>query len=143
MMDRAIMDYRSRVVMALQTTASAADDYVLPSPGARSQILRCIVTMGNATDLVLTPKTADDAGGSNAAALAADVAIFKNGVAQTAAKALTVGDDTGNFIVDFVIPPEIIPAGKYIGMSYADSNASNLMTCILIEDAAYQPTPAA
>lgn len=143
MMDRAIMDFRSRVVMAVQTTALAADDYLLPSPGGKSQILRCIVTMGDATDLVLTPKTADDATGTNAAALAADVPIFKDGVAQTAAKALTVGDATGNFIVDFVIDPAIIPAGKYIGMSYANSHASNLMTCLLIEDAAYKPTPAA
>ena len=143
MMDKAVMDYRSRVVMALQTTASAADDYVLPSPGAKSQILRCIVTMGNAADLVLTPKTADDATGTNATGLAENVPIFKDGVAQTAAKALTVGDATGNFIVDFVIDPAIIPAGKYIGMSYGNSNAGNLMTCILIEDAAYQPTPAA
>ena len=143
MMDKAVMDYRSRVVMALQTTASAADDYVLPSPGAKSQVLRCIVTMGHDTDLVLTPKTADDAGGGNAAALAADVPIFKNGVAQTAAKALTIGDATGNFIVDFVIDPAIIPAGKYIGMSYADSNAGNLMCCVLIEDVVYKPTPAA
>ncbi len=143
MLDRAVMDYRTRVVMALQTTATAADDYVLPSPGAKSQILRCIVTMGDATDLVLTPKTADDAAGTNAAALAADVPIYKDGVRQTDAKALTVGDATGNFIVDFVIDPASIPAGKYIGMSYANSHASNLMTCLVIEDAAYQPTPAA
>lgn len=143
MMDKAVMDYRSRVVMALQTTALAADDYLLPSPGAKSQILRCIVTMGNATDLVLTPKTADDAAGTNATGLAENVPIFKDGVAQTAAKALTIGDANGNFIVDFVIDPAIIPAGKYIGMSYANSNAGNLMTCLLIEDAAYKPTPAA
>jgi len=129
--------------MAVQATASGADDYLLPSPGAKSQILRCIVTMGNAADLVLTPKTADNATGTNATGLAENVPIFKDGVAQTAAKALTVGDATGNFIVDFVIDPAIIPAGKYIGMSYADSHADNLMTCILIEDAAYKPTPAA
>ena len=143
MMDRAIMDYRSRVAMAVQTTALAAQGYLAPSPGAKSQILRCIVTMGNAADLVLTAKTADDAAGTNAAALAADVPIFKDGIAQTAAKALTVGDATGNYIVDFVIDPAIIPAGKYVGMSYANSHASNLMCCLLIEDAVYQPTPAA
>lgn len=143
MLDKAVSDFRSRVVMGPQTTALAADDYVLPTPGAKSQILRCVVTMGNDADLVLTPKTSDDAGGSNAAALAADVPIFKNGVAQTAAKALTIGDATGNFIVDFVIDPAIIPAGKYIGMSYANSHASNIMTCICIEDVVYKPTPAA
>ncbi len=143
MMDKVITDFRSRVVMALQTTALAADDYLLPTPGAKSQILRCIATMGNAADLVLTPKTADDATGTNAAAVAEDLPIFKDGVAQTAAKSLTIGDATGNFIVDFVIDPSIIPAGKYVGMSYANSDAGNLMTCLLIEDAAYKPTPAA
>lgn len=143
MMDKAIMDFRSRVVMALQATNLAADDYLLPSPGAKSQILRCIVTMGDNTDLALTPKTADDAAGTNAAALAADVPIFKDGAAQTAAKALTISDANGNYIVDFVIDPAIIPAGKYIGMSYENSNAANLMCCLLIEDAAYKPTPAA
>ena len=133
-------NYRSRVVMALQTTASAADDYVEPTPGASSIVLRCIVTMGNAADLVLTPKTSDDATGTNAAAVSADIVIYKDGVKQTNAKALTVGDATGNFIVDFVIPASIIPEGKYIGMSYANSNAGNLMCCEIIEDVAYKPT---
>jgi hypothetical protein len=143
MLNRVISDFRARVVMALQTTATAADDYVLPTGGAKSQILRCIVTMGNAADLVLTPKTADDATGTNAAAIAADVAIYKDGVRQTDGKAFTVGDASGNFIVDFVIPPQIIPDGKYIGMSYGNSNAANLMTCTIIEDVTYKPTPAA
>lgn len=133
-------NYRSRVVMALQTTALAADDYVLPTPGASSIVLRCLVTMGNAADLIPTPKTADDATGTNATALSADVAIYKDGVRQTDAKALTIGDATGNFIVDFVIPASIIPEGKYIGMSYANSDAGNLMCCEIIEDVAYKPT---
>jgi hypothetical protein len=130
---------RSRIVMALQTTAAAADDYVLPTAGSSMAVLRCLVTMGNAADLVLTPKTSDDATGANAAALSADVAIYKDGVRQTDAKAFTIGDASGNFIVDFVIPPHIIPEGKYIGMSYGDSNAANLMCCEIIEDVAYKP----
>ena len=142
MLNSAVLNYRNRVVMAVQTTALAADDYVLPTAGAKSQILRCIATMGNAADLVLTPKTADDAAGTNAAAIAENVAIYVNGVRQTDAKAATVGAATGNFIVDFVIPPQIIPEGKYVGMSYANSHADNLMTCIIVEDAAYRPTPA-
>ena len=80
MMDKAVMDYRSRVVMALQTTASAADDYVPPSPGAKSQILRCIVTMGNDADLVLTPKTSDNATGTNARALLKTYLSSKTGL---------------------------------------------------------------
>jgi hypothetical protein len=133
-------EYRTRVVMALQTTESAADDYVLPTGGSSLAVLRCLVTMGDTTDLVLTPKTADNATGTNAAALAADVPIFKDGVRQTDAKALTIGDATGNFIVDFIIDPKIIPDGKYIGMSYANSDADNLMCCEIIESVAYKPT---
>ncbi len=142
MMTKLVDDFRSRVVMALQTTAAAADDYVLPTGGAKSQVLRCIVTMGNAADLVLTPKTADDATGTNAAALAADVPIYVDGVRTTDGKAYTIGDAAGNFIVDFIIDPSIIPDGKYIGMSYGNSNAANLMTCIILEDVVYKPTAA-
>lgn len=133
-------EYRSRIVMALQTTANAADDYVLPTGGSSLAVLRCLVTMGNATDLALSPKTADDATGTKAAALAADVPIYKNGVRQNDAKSLTIGEATGNFIVDFIIDPKLIPDGKYIGMSYADSNAANLMCCEIIEAVAYKPT---
>jgi hypothetical protein len=133
-------EYRTRIVMALQTTANAADDYVLPTGGSSVAVLRCLVTMGNAADLVLTPQTADDATGTNAAALAVDVPIFVDGVRQTDAKAYTVGDASGNFIVDFVIDPKIIPDGKYIGMSYGNSNAANLMCCEIIESVAYKPT---
>jgi hypothetical protein len=132
--------YRSRIVMALQTTAAAADDYVTPTPGASSIVLRCLVKMGNATDLVLTPKTSDNATGTNTAGLAVDVPIYVDGVRQTDAKAYTVGDETGNFIVDFVIPPHLIPDDKYVGMSYGDSNEGNLMCCEIIEDVAYKPT---
>lgn len=133
-------EYRSRIVMGLQTTATAADDYVLPTGGASVGVLRCLVTMGNAADLELTPKTADDASGTNAADLAVNVPIYLNGVRQSDAKALTIGDSSGNFIVDFVIDPKIIPDGKYIGMSYANSNAANLMCCEYIENVAYKPT---
>lgn len=133
-------EYRTRIVMGLQTTANAADDYVLPTGGSSLAVLRCLVTMGNAADLVLTPKTADDAAGANAAAISENVPIYVNGVRQTDAKAATVADSTGNFIVDFVIDPKIIPTGKFIGMSYGNSNIGNLMTCSIIESVAYKPT---
>lgn len=133
-------EYRSRIVMALQATGSAADDYVLPTAGSSLAVLRCFVTMGNDANLVLTPKTADDAAGANAAGLASNVPIYKDGVRQTDAKAFTVGDATGNFIVDFIIDPKLIPDAKTIGMSYADSHASNLMCCEIIEAVAYKPT---
>lgn len=133
-------EYRTRMVMALQTTAAAADDYLLPTPGSSLIVLRCLVTMGNAADLTPAPKTADDATGTNAEALSEDIPVFVNGVRQTDAKLHAVTAATGNFIVDFIIDPKLIPAGKYIGMSYADSDAGNLMCCELIESVAYKPT---
>lgn len=142
MLAKAIEEFRTRPLMALQTTAAGADDYLLPTGGAKSAIVRVIATMGEATDLVLSLKTADDATGTNAAAIAQDVPIYKNGVRQTDAKAFTIGDASGNFIVDFVVDPALIPDGKYIGVSYGNSNAANLMCALLIEDVAYQPTAA-
>lgn len=135
-----VENFRTRVVQAVQTTASAADDYVLPTPGVKSLQMRVIATMGNAADLALTLKYADDAAGTNAAVFD-DVPLFVNGVRQTTdTEVYTIGDATGNFIVDWIIDPAKIPDGKYIGMSYANSNAANIMTAILMEDVAYKPT---
>lgn len=132
--------FRSRVVMPPQTTASAADDYVLPTPGASKITMRVIAKMGNAADLELTLKYADDATGTNATAFN-DVPLYVNGVRQESdSETYTIGDSSGNFIVDWVIDPGLIPEGKYIGMSYGGSNAGNLMCCEIIEDVAYKPT---
>jgi hypothetical protein len=132
--------FRSRVVMALQTTASAADDYVLPTAGSSKITMRVLATMGNAADLVLTMKYADDATGTNATAFA-DVPVYIDGERQaTDTEVITIGDATGNFIVDWIVDPTLIPEGKYIGMSYASSDAGNLMCCEMIEDVAYKPT---
>ena len=132
--------FRTRVVMALQTCATAADDYVLPTPGASKITMRALVTMGNAATLTLTLKSADDATGTSATAFA-DVPVYVNGVRQaTDSEVCAITDDTGNFIVDFVVDPGLIPAGKYIGMSFADSDVGNMMCCEIIEDVAYKPT---
>lgn len=132
--------FRTRVVMALQTTGSAADDYVLPTPGASKITMRVLATMGNAADLTLTLKYADDATGTNATAFD-DVPVYIDGERQTTdSEVAAITAESGNFIVDFVVDPGLIPAGKYIGMSYADSNAGNLMCCEIIEDVAYKPT---
>ncbi len=140
MRNNIVEEYRTRVVMGNQTTALAADDYVLPTPGSSALTLRCIVTMGNAADLTLSPKTSDDAAGTNAAAMASNIPIYVNGVRQTDAKNYAVTPATGNFVVDFIVDPKLIPAGKYIGMSFANSDAANLMCCELIESVAYKPT---
>lgn len=132
--------FRTRVVMALQTTAAAADDYVLPTPGASKITMRALVTMGDATDLTLTLKYADDATGTSATAFS-DVPVYIDGVRQsTDSEIAAITAATGNFIVDWIVDPTLIPDGKYIGMSYAQSNAANLMCCEIIEDVAYKPT---
>lgn len=132
--------FRTRVAMALQTTASAAQGYLLPTPGTKTVVARAIAKMGNAADLVLSLKYADDATGTNAKAFGYDVPIYVNGVRKSDGKAHTIGDETGDFIVDFVIDPGLIPASKYVGLSYADSNAGNLMCATIVEDVAYKPT---
>lgn len=132
--------FRSRVVMALQTTAAAADDYVLPTPGASKITMRVIATMGNAADLTLTLKYADDAAGTGATAFA-DVPLYVNGVRQaTDSEVYKIEDTSANFIIDWVVDPGLIPAGKYIGMAAAQSDAGNLICCEIIEDVAYKPT---
>lgn len=135
-----VEEFRTRVIMGLQATGTAAYGYVLPTAGASKITIRVIATMGNATDLVLTLKYADDATGTNATAFI-DVPLYVNGVREnTDSEVYTIGDATGNKIVDFVVDPADIPDGKYIGISYANSNAANLMTALIIEDVMYKPT---
>ena len=133
--------YRSRVLLAPQTTAAGAGKYAAPTPGTCSITLRAIATMGHATDLVLSLNYADNATGTNATAFPENVPIFVNGVRGTDAKSYTIGDATGDFIVDFSIKPGVIPEGKFIGLAYGNSNAANLVTTMIVEDVAYIPTP--
>jgi len=134
---------RTRVLLAPQTNGGALEAYAAPSAATKAINIRAIVAMGNAADVVLSLKYSDDASGTNAAAWAANVPIYKNGVAQAAAKALTIGDASGNFIVDFIVDPATVPAGKFVGLHAAASNAGNLLVTTIIEDVAYQPTPTA
>lgn len=142
MQDSLVMNYRSRVLMPVQVTTNASGGYMAPTAGASSIDIRCIATMGNAADLVFTLYTADDTSGTNPVVIAADVPIFVDGAAVTAAKANTIGAATGNFIVDFIIDPALIPAGKTIGVAYGNSDASNIACALLVEDCPYKPTVA-
>jgi hypothetical protein len=131
--------YRSRVLLALQTTATGAGKYAAPTPGVCSITLRAIATMGHDTDLVLSLNYADNATGTNATAFPENVPIFVNGVRGTDAKSYTIGDATGDFIVDFCIDPATIPEGKLVGLAYANSDEDNLVAAEMIEDVAYKP----
>ncbi|AIQ63309.1 hypothetical protein PSTEL_09645 [Paenibacillus stellifer] len=133
--------YRSRVLLAAQTTAAAAQAYLPPTPGLISQTYRAIVTKGNAADLTLTLRYADDAAGANAANYPVDVPIYINGVRQANGKTATVAGAAGSSVVDFCIDPATIPQGKFVGLSFAISNAATLLAAELIEDVSYRPTP--
>lgn len=123
-------------ILAPQTTATGTEAYILPT-GVRTVYIVAHVLMANATDLVLTPKTADDATGTNATAIASVIPIWENTTRQTDALAHTVDDATGTFVVTFAIPADIIPEGKYVGLSYANSNAANLLSVVAFKDAYY------
>lgn len=134
------MRTRSRVLLAPQTTEVGAEAYAAPSAGVNAINIRAIAKKANAADLVLSLQYADNAAGANAAAYPSNVDIYENGVRQTAAKAHTIDDAEGDFIVDFCIDPATIPDGKYVGLSYENSNEANLVTTLIIEDVAYRPT---
>jgi hypothetical protein len=135
MVNRTVIPQELKPVSVLvpQVTGTGTEAYILPT-GARTVYLVCHVTMGNSADLVLTPKTADDASGTSATALAANVPIWENTTRQTDAKAHTVDDSSGTFVVVFAIPADIIPTGKYVGMSYANSHNSSLLSCTAYVD---------
>ena len=106
---------------------------VLPS-GTFGLVILCQITMANAADLVLSIVTADDADGTTPVAIAENIPIFKDDVRQTDAKSLTVADATGSFTACFAIPPLLIPTGKYICLSFANSNDANILSAIVLDD---------
>lgn len=132
-------EFRSRVLLAPQTTAAGAGGYVALTPGSSAITVRAIVAMGNAADVLLTLNSADDTSGTNATAMAV-VPIFDGGVRQVDGYSYTVSSATGNFIIDFEVMPELIPAGKTIGLAFATSNALNLISASIFEDVVYVPS---
>jgi hypothetical protein len=93
--------------------------------------------MGNATDVVLTFQTADDTGGTSAAALVDDVPIWRDNVRQTDAKAITEGESSGDYVWKVLVPANMIPAGKYIGCYANSGSASNKFTVTALESTYY------
>lgn len=110
----------------------------LPTAGVSTISFLIPFTMGNSTDAVITIKTADDSSGTNAAVLTEDCPYYINGVKQTAAKAATEDDATGDFFHVIEVPASIIPAGKYIGAYANAGSASNKFSVIALEDTYYK-----
>lgn len=110
----------------------------LPTAGVNMISFLIPVTMGNSTDLNITIKTADDSSGTNATALSENCPVYRAGVKQTAAKAITESEATGSFLHVIEVKANLIPAGKYIG-AYCDAgSASNKFGVTALEDTYYK-----
>jgi hypothetical protein len=133
--------YRKRILLTPQTTATGAGKYAAPTAGTMGITILCIAKMGNAADLVLSLNYADDANGTNATAYPVNVPIYRDGVKKTDAKTHTIEESTGDFVVEFTVDPATVPAGKFVGVAYANSNVGTLLTTVMVEDVAYKPTP--
>lgn len=114
---------------------------VLPANGVRNISFVALVKMADAADLTFTLGTADDAAGTNAAALTINVPIYKDNVRLSAdAKAFTEGAATGSFIYVIEVPAIIIPEGKYIGGALSGSgNVANIISVVAFYDGYYKP----
>ena len=123
----------SRTLFNGQVTGTGDVVGVKPA-GSNGIMLLCLVTMANAADLVLSIVSGDDADGANPVAITENIPIFLDDVRQTDAKAHTIGDSSGSFAVVFCIPPVLIPDGKYICLSFANSNDANILSAIALDD---------
>jgi hypothetical protein len=128
----------SRTLFNGQATGTGDAKGVKPTKGSQSLTFLCLVTMANAADLVLSIVSGDDADGTNPVAITDNVPIFKDDVRQTDAKTFTVDDASGSFVVIFSVPSILIPAGKYMCLSFANSNAANILSAIAIDDAYHE-----
>lgn len=128
----------SRTLFNGQATGTGDAVGVKPTLGSTSLTLLCLVTMANATDLVLSIVSGDDADGANPVAITENIPIFKDDVRQTDAKTFTVDDSSGSFAVVFNIPSILIPAGKFMCLSFANSNAANILSAIALDDAYHE-----
>jgi hypothetical protein len=110
----------------------------LPTAGVETISFLIPITMGNSTDMTITIKTADDTSGTNATALSENCPVYRDGVKQTAAKAVTETESSGDYFHVIEVKANLVPAGKYIG-AYADAgSASNKFSCIALEDTYYK-----
>lgn len=132
-------EFKTRVLIAAQGTLASGEGYLSPTLCVSALTVRAIVNMTNAANLGITLKSADDTSGTNAADFI-DVPTFVNGVRQTDGHTVTITQDTGNAIVDFVVMPGQIPEGKTIGLAFGASDAGNIISAQLYEDAAYIPS---
>lgn len=110
----------------------------LPTPGISMISMLIPITMGSATDMTITVKTADDAAGTNATALVENCPVYRDGVKQTSAKAVLETQASGDYFHVIEIKANLIPAGKYIGVYANAGNSGNKYSAIALEDTYYK-----
>lgn len=121
-----------RILFHAAPTGTGAAVGILPV-GANGITVFCTVTMANAADLALSIVTADDAAGTTPVAISANIPIFVDDVRQTDAKSYTETSASAVKTVVFCVPPVLVPTGKYICLSYANSNAANILSAVAME----------
>ena len=127
-----------RVLFNGQVTGTGDVKGVKPTLGSNSVCILAIVTMANAADLALSIVTADDADGTTPVAIADNIPVFVNDVRQDDAKAHTFTDADSVNTVCFCVPSILIPAGKYLCLSFANSNDANILSALAIDDAYHE-----
>lgn len=126
-----------RVLFNGKATGTGDIKGILPF-ASQAVIIVAAVTMAEATDLVLTVKTADDVDGAGAVALSSNIVIYKDDVRQANAKTLTISEDSAEVTVCFVVPSILVPDDKFLVLDFADSNAANILSSIAFEDTYYE-----
>jgi len=124
----------SRVLFNGAVTGTGDAKGVLPASGSNGIIFNCLVTMANAADLTLSIVSADDADGTTPVAITENIPIFVNDVRQTDAKSYAFTDASSVNTIQFCVPPVLIPAGKYICLSFANSNDANILSAQVLDD---------
>lgn len=128
----------ARVLFNGQVTGTGDAIGVKPTLGSNSLTFLCLITMANAADLVLSVVSADDADGLNPVALAENVPVFKDDIRQTDAKGITIADDSAVVTVAINVPSILIPSGKFMCLSFANSNDANILSAVALDDSYHE-----
>jgi len=116
------------------TVTGTGDAKGIKPSGSNGVVILCAVTMANAADLALSLVTADDADGTTPVALTENVPVYLENVRQTDAKAYTFTDDDSVNLLAFAVPSILIPTGKYLCLSFANSNDANILSAVALDD---------
>lgn len=130
---------KSTSLVGPSATAAVLQGYVRPTAGSLGVTIRTVVKKADATNVVLTLKTADNATGTNATNATFKTPLFTDGVREDNAFNKTIGSETGTFIIDFCVDPGLIPEGKFIGVHCAASHTGNIISVTAVDNSSMRP----